>query len=184
MLHRINSRILAIVLAASLLLTPAVAPAEIARASARRAAPAFALKNQKDETVSLAQLRGKVILVNFWATWCHGCKQEIPWYVEFAEKYKDAGLVVIGISMDEDGWKSVKPFVAQTKLNYSVVIGTEDLGKEYGLNSMPVSVLVDRAGRIADSHSGVVDKGAWEGEIRQLLQEPMQKASQPPSTAR
>jgi cytochrome c biogenesis protein CcmG/thiol:disulfide interchange protein DsbE len=172
-------------LAIAFLSTPALAPAEITPVPARRAAPAFSLKNQNDATVGLAQLQGKVILVNFWATWCHGCKQEIPWYMEFAEKYKDAGLVVIGVSMDEDGWKSVKPFVEEKKLNYSVVIGSEELGNRYGgVDSMPVSVLIDRAGRIADSHSGVVDKGPWEQEIRQLLQEPPPDVSKPQSKVR
>jgi len=160
--------------------TSAVAPAEIKPVPARRAAPGFSLKNQNDRTVSLDQFRGKVILVNFWATWCHGCKQEIPWYMEFAKKYQASGLVVIGISIDDDGWKSVKPFIEENKVNYPVVIGTEQLGNQYGgLGSMPVSVLVDRAGRIADSHSGVVDKGAWEQGMRQLLNEPNQDASRP-----
>jgi cytochrome c biogenesis protein CcmG/thiol:disulfide interchange protein DsbE len=100
--------------------------------------------------------------------------------MEFAKKYQASGLVVIGISIDDDGWKSVKPFIEENKVNYPVVIGTEELGNQYGgLGSMPVSVLVDRAGRIADSHSGVVDKGAWEQEMRQLLNEPNQDGSRP-----
>jgi thiol-disulfide isomerase/thioredoxin len=121
--------------------------------------------------VSLSQYKGKVVLLNFWATWCHGCKQEIPWYMEFADKYKDRGFVVIGVSMDEDGWKSVKPFLQEKKMNYPVIIGNQELMNQYGGDSMPVSVLIDREGKIADLHSGVVNKGGWEREIQQLLGE-------------
>src|SRR5215471_1713089 len=183
--HQINSRILAIIMTMGFLSTSSLAPAELKPVPARHAAPVFSLKNQNNATISLDQFRGKVILVNFWATWCHGCKQEIPWYMEFAEKYKDLGLVVIGISIDEDGWTSVKPFIEANKVNYPVVIGTQELGQQYGgLDSMPVSVLVDRAGRIADWHSGVVDKDAWEQEMRQLLNEPNQDGSRPRTEAR
>ncbi len=105
------------------------------------------------------------------ATWCHGCKIEIPWYMEFQNKYKTSGLAVIGVSMDDDGWKSVRPFLQEKKLNYPVVIGTQNLGKLYGVDSMPVTLLIDREGKIADSHSGMVDKNSFEREIRTLLRE-------------
>ena len=137
----------------------------------RKPAPDFALQESSGKTISLKDYKGKVILLNFWATWCHGCKQEIPWYMEFAAKYAKAGLIVIGASMDDDGWKSVKPFIEEKKLNYTIVVGNENLANKYGLDSMPLSVLIDRSGRIADSHSGVVDKDSWEREIQKLLEE-------------
>ena len=151
--------------------------AELQSAPGRKPAPNFSLTDDKDAKISLSDFKGKVVLVNFWATWCHGCKEEIPWYMEFAGKYKDSGLVVIGISMDDDGWKAVKPFLQGKKLNYSVVIGNNTLAGQYGLDSMPLSVLVDRQGRIADSHPGVVDKNNWEQEIQKLLQEQPKQAS-------
>ena len=160
-----------VVLAIMCLCLPASVPAKIAAPDTRKAAPDFSLNDAGNTPVSLAVYKGKVVLLNFWATWCHGCKQEIPWYVEFQNKYKDRGFIVIGVSMDADGWKSVEPFLKEKKLNYPVVIGNDDLAGKYGLGPMPMSVLIDRDGRIADSHSGVVDRDGWEAEIRSLLQE-------------
>ena len=80
-------------------------------------------------------------------------------------------LSVIGVSMDDDGWKSVRPFLQQKKLNYPVVLGNQDLAKLYGVDSLPVTLLIDREGKIADSHSGMVDKNNFEREIEALLQE-------------
>jgi cytochrome c biogenesis protein CcmG/thiol:disulfide interchange protein DsbE len=151
------------------------ASAEITAANARKAAPGFSLTDAKGAALQLSDYKGKVVLVNFWATWCHGCKEEIPWYMEFADKYKNKGFEVIGLSMDEDGWKSVKPFLEQHKLNYPIVIGNDQLMSQYGGESMPVSILVDREGKIADSHSGVVQKDGWEKEIQQLLLEPAKR---------
>jgi len=145
--------------------------AEITAPDSRKAAPGFSLNDDKGSAVKLSDYKGKVVLLNFWATWCHGCLQEIPWYMDFANRYKDSGFVVIGVSMNEDGWKSVKPFVEERKLNYPIVIGNEDLANQYGLSSMPVSVLIDRDGKIADLHSGMVEKDSWEKEIQTLLQE-------------
>lgn len=144
--------------------------AAITAPNARKAAPGFALADAKGASVRLSDFKGKVVLLDFWATWCGGCKVEIPWYMEFENKYKDSGLAVIGVSMDEDGWKSVKPFLEKTKLNYPVVIGNEDLAKLYGVDAMPMTLLIDREGKIAASHIGVVDKDKFESEIQLLLQ--------------
>lgn len=122
------------------------------------------------DSFSLSKYKGKVVLLNFWATWCHGCKLEIPWFMEFQKKYKHDGLVVIGVAMDEDGWKSVKPYLKERRINYRVVIGNEELAKRYGVAAMPVTVLIDREGKIAGSHAGVVDQAGFEAEIRSLLQ--------------
>jgi peroxiredoxin len=144
-------------------------PAPVTAASSRKPAPDFTLDDSSGAAVRMSDYKGKVVLLNFWATWCHGCKLEIPWFIDFQDKYKDSGLAVIGVSMDDDGWKSVKPFLEEKKLNYSVVIGSDDLGKLYGLGSMPMTVLIDRDGRIAASYSGVVDRAKCEREIRTLL---------------
>jgi cytochrome c biogenesis protein CcmG/thiol:disulfide interchange protein DsbE len=98
--------------------------------------------------------------------------------MEFDEKYRQQGLAVIGVSMDEDGWKAVKPFLARktdpetggnTAMKYPVVIGSDQLAKEYNLTSMPMTLLIDRQGKIALSHTGVVNKKDFEGHILQLL---------------
>jgi peroxiredoxin len=145
--------------------------AELKDASVRKVAPDFTLTDEKGATVELSQYKGRVVLLDFWATWCHGCKTEIPWYEGFESKYKDRGLAVIGVSMDADGWKSVKPFIEEEKMNYAVVIGNDGLAGRYNVTNMPVTLLIDRNGKIADSHTGVVDKAAWEQEIQALLSE-------------
>ncbi|HKV82677.1 MAG TPA: TlpA disulfide reductase family protein [Candidatus Sulfotelmatobacter sp.] len=141
------------------------------RASTGKSAPDFALADANGAPIRLSAYKGKVVLLDFWATWCGGCKTEIPWYIEFQDKYRDAGLSAIGVSMDADGWKSVKPFLAEHKLSYPVVIGNDDLGEQFGVTNMPLTPLIDRNGKIADLHAGVVDKDSFESKIRSLLHE-------------
>ena|SRR6267378_3721964 len=150
---------------------------QVSAENSRKAAPNFTLSDSKGASVRLSDYKGKVVLLDFWATWCHGCKTEIPWYMEFQNKYKDRGLSVIGVSMDQDGWKSVKPFLEEKKMNYAVVIGNEDLARLYAVDALPVTLLIDRDGKIADSHPGMVDKDAFENEIRVLLQERAKNAA-------
>lgn len=137
--------------------------------NSRKSAPDFTLKNEKGVPVKLSDYKGKVIVLDFWATWCHGCKTEIPWYMEFQEKYQSKGLSVIGVSMDDDGWKSVKPYLEKNPINYSIVIGNPALAKIYGVEAMPVTLPIDRNGNIAATHSGMVDKASFEAEIQSLL---------------
>jgi cytochrome c biogenesis protein CcmG/thiol:disulfide interchange protein DsbE len=157
------------------LLLPVHSPADIAAANIRKAAPDFTLTDSQGNPVRLSDYKGKVVLLDFWATWCTGCKVEIPWYVEFEDKYRGNGLSAIGVSMDDDGWKSVKPFLGEHKLNYPVVIGTQEMASRFGLTNMPLTLLIDRNGRIADSHAGMVDKSAFEAEIKSLLTETASK---------
>jgi cytochrome c biogenesis protein CcmG/thiol:disulfide interchange protein DsbE len=166
-----------IVLVAACFALPAKAPADLTAASSRKAAPDFALADSKGASIKLSAYKGKVVLLDFWATWCGGCKVEIPWYMEFQGRYRDDGLSVIGVSMDEDGWKSVKPFLAKNPMNYSVVVGDPDLAKLYGVDSMPMTLLIDRDGKIAASHVGMVDKDGFEREIQGLLKESAPKAA-------
>jgi thiol-disulfide isomerase/thioredoxin len=134
----------------------------------RKAAPSFSLIDSKGAPVSLSQYKGKVVLLDFWATWCTGCKVEIPWYMQFSEKYKLDGLAVLGVAMD-DNWKPVKPFVEEKKMNYPVVLGNKEMAKKYGLKSMPKTLLIDRDGRIAWSFTGIVDRDRFESELKSLL---------------
>ena len=158
---------LTIALMAAFLGGPTPAPAD----NVRKTAPNFTLDDAQGAAIRLSDYKGKVVLLDFWATWCHGCKTEIPWYMEFQNKYKDKGLAVIGVSMDDDGWKSVKPFVEEQKMNYAVVIGNEALAKLYAVDALPVTLLIDRNGKIAVSHAGMVEKDAFEKEIQALLQD-------------
>jgi peroxiredoxin len=156
----------------TLLIGAGVQPTDLTAAvNERKMAPNFSLDDSQGKTIQLSDFRGKVVLLDFWATWCHGCKTEIPWYMEFEHKYKENGLAVIGVSMDEDGWKSVKPFVAEHKINYPIVVGNQDLGKLYSVETLPVTLLIDRDGKIAEAHMGMVEKAAFENEIKALLHE-------------
>ncbi len=144
-------------------------PDALVPVAARKVAPDFTLTDAQGRAVTLSALRGKVVLLDFWATWCGGCKLEIPWYVEFHRKYRGQGLVVVGVSMDEEGMKVVKPFLEQRHIDYPVVIGSEALGQQFGLQSMPLTLLIDRKGRIAVAHAGVVDRANFEDHVRELL---------------
>ncbi|HEX4019905.1 MAG TPA: TlpA disulfide reductase family protein [Acidobacteriaceae bacterium] len=156
-------------------------PEKLIPAAARKSAPDFTLIDAHGQPITLSRYKGKVVLLDFWATWCGGCKLEIPWYMEFDRQYKSQGLAVIGVSMDAEGWKKVRPFLAQKKdeetggntaMQYPVVIGSDSLAKQFGLRSMPLTLLIDRNGKIAVSHTGVVDKDNFQNLIRQLLQQP------------
>lgn len=149
--------------------------ADLTSSSSRKPPPDFALSDSKGATVKLSNLKGKVVLLDFWATYCDVCKVEIPWYVEFQNRYKKDGLFVVGLSVDEDGWKSVKPFLTEQKVTYTVVLGDWGLAARFGVTAergLPVTFLIDRAGKIADAHVGMVNKDAFEKEIQTLLNEP------------
>jgi thiol-disulfide isomerase/thioredoxin len=109
------------------------------------------------------------VLLDFWATWCHGCKEEIPWFVEFDQRYRAKGLVVIGVSLDDDGWKVVKPFIGTARIPYRIVLGDEVTSRAYGIQNMPDTFLIDRQGKIAATYSGVVEKENVEQNIRAML---------------
>jgi peroxiredoxin len=137
----------------------------------RKMAPDFASADASDKPIKLSDFRGNVVLLNFWATWCGGCQVEIPWFMEFQNKYKDSGFAVIGVSLDADGWKSVKPYVKEKAVNYPVVIGSQEVAQLYRVTAMPVTLLIDREGRIATSHFGVVGKSDYRAEVETLLGE-------------
>ena len=142
------------------------------KASSKRTFAAdFTLKDENGASVKLSDYRGKVVLLNFWATWCGPCGVEIPWFTDFEQKYKSQGFAVLGVSMDEDGWAAVKPFVAERKINYRILMGTDSLAQLYGgLDSLPTSFLIDREGKVAfPPHIGLISKNEYLNEIQCLL---------------
>jgi len=135
----------------------------------RKPAADFALADASGKTVQLKDYRGKVVLLDFWATWCHGCKQEIPWFSEFQKTYGAKGLAVVGVSLDEGGWKVLKPFLADAHVPYQMVLGDDAIAKRYGIETMPDTFLIDRNGRVAAAYTGLVDKDDVEANIKALL---------------
>src|SRR5260370_37779699 len=150
---------------------PARPQADLIEAKSRKAVPDFSLADSKGTTIKLSNYRGKVVLLDFWSTWCGGCKVEIPWYMEFQKKYRDGGLSVVGVSVDDDGWKSVKPFLEEKQVNYPVVIGDWELAGRFCITSLPVALLIVRNGRIADFPGGKLDRDRFGVAIRNLFKE-------------
>jgi peroxiredoxin len=138
-------------------------------AESRVAAPDFTLTDLNGRTLSLFQFKGKVVLLDFWAVHCGGCKVEIPWYVAFDKIYRDKGLALIGIDMYGESPDEVKAFMKEAHMNYPVAIGNDALGDKFHVEAMPLTLLIDRSGRIAVSHAGVVDKTQFEKDIQELL---------------
>jgi peroxiredoxin len=135
----------------------------------RKPAPEFALKDSSGKTAMLSNYRGKVLLLDFWATWCHGCKQEIPWFSKFQGKYAAQGLTVLGVSLDEDGGKVVRPFIKDAKIPYRILLGDAARAKKYGIVNMPDTFLIDRQGRIAAAYLGLVDQDNVETNLGTML---------------
>lgn len=146
------------------------APEGMRAANDRKAAPDFTLNDAKSAQVKLSDYKGKVVLVNFWATWCGPCKVEVPWFVELEKKYQDRGFAVLGVSMDDGRLQVVRTFMEEHKVNYRVAIGTDQVARLYGgVDSLPTTFIIDRDGRIASAHIGLASKSNYENEILQLL---------------
>jgi peroxiredoxin len=158
-------------LALAFLSYPCGLSAEIVKARYRKPAPGFTLTDFRRAPITLSDFRGKVVLLDFWATWSAGCKIEMPWFAEFDGKYRRDGLAAIGVSMDEEGWAIVAPYVDAHPVSYSIVVGDSDVADRYSVAAIPVTLLIDRNGRVAARHYGVVDKSGLENEIRKLLKE-------------
>lgn len=152
-------------------LTLAIAIGFVVGASAQvQKAPNFSLKSADGKTYQLSQLKGKVVVVNFWATWCGPCRREIPDFIEAYKKYKSQGLEIIGVSVDEDGWSKVKPFVTENKINYPVVLMDGKVVSDYGnFNAIPTTFVVDKNGNIVDTQTGVMSMSQLESKIQPLL---------------
>ena len=129
-------------------------------------APNFTLQDLQGSSVSLEQFRGKVVLVNFWATWCGPCEVEMPWFIEFQEKYGARGFTMVGLAMDEEGRKVVAPWIekkrfdvngAQVPVNYPILLGNDKVADQFGgLIGLPTSLLISRDGKIIKRFIGLV----------------------------
>lgn len=170
--HQPIVRVLGVALVVTFLVALSALTADVG-AQKRPAAPDFRSIDAHGAPFRLSALRGKVVLVNFWATWCAGCKVEIPWYMEFQKKYQAQDLRSVGVAMDEEGWAAVRPYLSEHPINYPIVVGKLGLLQNtFGLSPvLPITLLIDRQGRIAESHIGMVDKDNWESRIRELLKE-------------
>jgi cytochrome c biogenesis protein CcmG/thiol:disulfide interchange protein DsbE len=146
------------------------------------AAPDVTFKDLDNKDVTLASYKGKVVILNFWATWCDPCREEIPWFIEFQQKYADKGFTLLGVAMDEEGKPVVQPFVQTTPfnvnghpntMNYPIVIGNDDIASKFGgLLGLPTTIVISRDGKIQKRYIGSVDKAALEKDIQALLDAP------------
>src|ERR1700679_3249414 len=156
------------------------AHATIVPQAIRQVAAAFQLADSSGTNRQVTDYRGKVVLLNFWATECGGCKLEIPWLIELESAHKSGSFTVVGVSMDtsyegsksaDEAWSKVKPFVLDHKLNYPVLMGDATLITSYKLGAVPATYLIDKQGRIAATYSGVADKSDVDSNIKRLLAE-------------
>ena len=135
-------------------------------------APDFAVTDIDGKKLSLSDYKGKVVLLDFWATWCTPCREEIPAFVEMQQKYGPQGLQVIGISMDDDA-KPVKDFYQRFKINYPVAVGDDKLAQSFGgVLGLPVNFIIDREGRVHTKFLGATDVSVIDKAVGELLAKP------------
>ena len=135
--------------------------------AAGAAAPGFRLFDQSGTELSLAGFRGRVVVLNFWATWCKPCRREMPALDRIAREYAPRGVAVLGVAMDERGWAAVSPFLAQFPVSYPILLGNPRIARDYGgLRTLPLTVFVRRDGRIAATHA----EELTEAQLRKALE--------------
>jgi peroxiredoxin len=147
-----------------------VNPPAAAAPTAGMPAPDFSLQDLKGRPVQLSKLKGKVVAVNFWATWCGPCRAEIPGFVKAYEKYQSKGLEIVGISMDRVGKDAVHEFVKKNGITYPVAIDMSQTPQKYGgVSGIPTTFIVDREGKVAKQHVGYMDQTMFEKMVTPLL---------------
>ena len=133
-------------------------------------APDFSLESLDGKTVRLSDLRGKAVLLNFWATWCGPCKIEMPWFVELQNQYASQGFQIIGVAMDEASKEDIGKFAKDMGVNYPILIGKEAVGEQYGgVPALPETFVIGRDGKIVDKILGLRGKAEIEDSIKKAL---------------
>ena len=134
-------------------------------------APAFILKNTEGKRVSLADYKGKAVLINFWATWCPPCKIEMPWFIDLQKQYEAQGFTILGISEDDvKDHPDVVKFKDKIGVNYPILLGDDAVGKAYGgLEFLPTSYYVGRNGKVVEETAGLASKDTIEAHIKKAL---------------
>jgi thiol-disulfide isomerase/thioredoxin len=133
-------------------------------------APAWDLKDLKGDSVKLSDFKGKVVILDFWATWCPPCRAEIPHFIGLQDKYGKEGLVIVGVSVDEGGPSVVSSFVKANKINYPIVLGNLEVAQLYdATNGIPTTFVIDRKGNIVAKHLGLTESNVFEDEIKSVL---------------
>jgi len=132
-------------------------------------APNFTLQDLSGKNVALSDLKGKVVLLDFWATWCPPCRASIPGIERLHKTYSSKGLVVLGISLDDGDWDSVKKFAKEAGMTYPVLKSTDEVASKYSVRTIPLVVLVNKEGVVAKQILGYGSDEELENEIKALL---------------
>src|SRR5579863_5419165 len=141
-------------------------------------APDFTLESLDGKSMSLSDLRGKAVLLNFWATWCTPCKIEMPWFVELQKQYGAEGLQIVGVAMDDASKEDIAKFAKDMGVNYPILIGKEAVGDQYGgVPALPETFFIGRDGKIVDKIMGLKGKGEIEEDIKKALDTGTHQAS-------
>ncbi len=141
-----------------------------ARSSSASTAPAFSLTDVDGNVVHSSSLRGKPLVINFFATWCPPCREEIPGFVEVYNKYKDRGFELVGISLDDDTGEHLAAFVARHQIDYRILRGDSATARAYGgVTALPTTFFIARNGTIREVHIGAVDRDTFDREVQKLL---------------
>ena len=145
-------------------------PGTAAGPSGSRTAPPFSLKDTNGNIYSSVQLAGKPAVINFFATWCPPCREEIPGFVEVYNKHKEKGFELIGISLDTDTRENLPGFLMNNRIGYRILFGDLATARAYGgVSSLPTTFFVGKDGEIKNVHVGYIDKDAFDEEVKKLL---------------